>query len=98
MSRLRSCLDGITGADVTGDGIVMFGPRGNGKTTLLNELKDVALRDGVTVRHLTAEDLSKGSSALCYALFAGVVEATRPGWWARAAWRSNAGLWNHGKW
>lgn len=55
MSDLRMHLARILGPTKEGDGVILFGPRGNGKTTLLNELESLAQGEGVNVRHLTTE-------------------------------------------
>lgn len=44
-----------------GDIVVMYGPRGNGKTSLLSELETLAVREGVEVREFEPNPLESGN-------------------------------------
>lgn len=67
-STLKRSLRNILAPGNAGEGIILYGPRGNGKTTLLDELERLALKGGATVRHLSAAALEKGVRAVCRAL------------------------------
>lgn len=64
-----------------GDGVILYGPRGNGKTTLLDELERLALKKGAIVRHLSRPVMGKGVREVCRALLSDGNGPKEFWWW-----------------
>lgn len=57
---LEACLEDVLNRRA-GDIIVLYGPRGNGKTVLLGELRDTALKRGMNVVSLQSDSMAGGA-------------------------------------
>lgn len=89
-SLLKKCLKDNLVPDRAGEGIILLGPRGNGKTALLNELTGIAHKEGVTVRHFTVESPEDNVRSVCHALLSDPFGPTRHRWWQKLLWWGKA--------